>query len=240
MVVTKSLVAAARNITYDAEIEPIQKLVDLLGRYLELYGEMKYKKDSGDGSARRPVYDTATDLVHRNMLPAAATLNKVNNDSLEKEYDAQRRSSEGAEIVAGLIAAALAAVLVWAQLFLARRMRRIFNVPLLAATVVTAAFGIYLVASIAVAREDLRSAKEDAFDSIYALWQARAVAYDANGDESRYLFGGPRAATFDQAYRTKVLLLATMPSPSRSSCRPSASSRRTRCRPRTRATSPPR
>ena len=44
------------------------------------------------------------------------------------------------------------------------------------------------------AREDLRVAKEDAFDSIHALWQARAVAYDANGDETRYLLGGPRAA----------------------------------------------
>jgi hypothetical protein len=33
----------------------------------------------------------------------------------------------------------------------------------------------------------LKVAKQDAFDSILALTQARAVSYDANADESRYL-----------------------------------------------------
>ena len=47
------------------------------------------------------------------------------------------------------------------------------------------------------ARESLRVAKEDAFDSIHSLVRARALAYDANGDESRGLprAGRQRAAT---------------------------------------------
>jgi hypothetical protein len=214
IVVTNGIVAAAKNITYDAEYEPIRKLADQLGRYLELYGQMKYRKDTGDAAGALQIYTSATDLVHQEMLPAAAALDKVNFDSLKTEYDKQRRNSEGAEIVAGLIAAVLGFVLIRAQIFLARRMRRMFNLPLLGATAVTAAFGIYLVISIADAREDLRVAKEDAFDSIHALWQARAVAYDANGDESRYLFfPGPRSVAFDQAYKDKVKKLATMPQP---------------------------
>ena len=40
---------------------------------------------------------------------------------------------------------------------------------------------------------DLKQIIEDAFDSIHSLWQAAAIAYDANGDESRFLLGGPRA-----------------------------------------------
>ena len=214
VVVTNGIVAAAKNITYDAEYEPIKKLADQLGRYLELYGQMKYRKDTGDGAGAILIYNSATDLVHQEMLPAAAALDKVNFDSLKAEYAKQRRNSEGAEVIAGLIAAGLAFVLIRAQIFLARKMRRMFNLPLLAATVVTVVFGLYLVTRIAAAREDLRVAKEDAFDSIHALWQARAVAYDANGDESRYLFFvGPRSAAFDQAYKDKVKKLTTMPQP---------------------------
>ena len=42
--------------------------------------------------------------------------------------------------------------------------------------------------------EHLRVAKKDAFDSVLALTQARAVSYDANADESRYLIDPDRAA----------------------------------------------
>ena len=37
------------------------------------------------------------------------------------------------------------------------------------------------------AGHELKVAKEDAFDSVRALWLARAVAYDANSDGSRWL-----------------------------------------------------
>jgi hypothetical protein len=212
LVATTTLVKAANNITYDAEKPPINALFDALGRYLELYAEMRYRQDSGDTSGAVTVYLTATDLMHQTMLPAAETLDKVNFGELKSEYDHQQLASEGAEVIAGGIAAALVGLLLWAQLFLYRRMRRILNVPLLVATGLATLFGLYLTYTIGDARHDLKVAKEDAFDSIHALWQAAAVAYDANGDESRYLLG-QRTSQFEQAYRTKVARLTTQPEP---------------------------
>jgi hypothetical protein len=212
--VTKRLVDAAKNITYgEAESVPINTLFDGLGRYLEYVAEMRYQKDSGDTAKAVSTYAAASDLMHQRLLPAADALDDANYTYLKDHYALQELRSAGAEVVAGAAAAALVAVLVWAQVFLMRRMRRLFNPALAVATVVAALFGVYLATRIAVARDDLRVAKEDAFESIHALWKARAVAYDANGDETRYLFGGPRAAAFEQAYKDKVNKLATVPQP---------------------------
>jgi hypothetical protein len=211
---TANLVVAAKNITYgEAESVPINAMFDNLGRYLEHCGEMRYRKDSGDATGALGAYYNATDLMHQRVLPAANELDKANYAYLKAEYAKQQLRSEGAEVVVGLVAALLAAALAWTQIFLFRRMRRILNVPLLAATLLTLGVGAYLVLTIATAREDLRVAKEDAFESIHALWQARAVAFDANGDETRYLLGGARAASFEKAYKDKVAKLATVPQP---------------------------
>jgi hypothetical protein len=209
--VTTRLVKAAENITFDSERAPIGVLFDGLGRYLELFAEMRYRKDTADAAGALGVYLNATKLMHDKMLPAADGLDKANFDALETEYEKQQLRSEGAEGIAGLLAALLVGGLVWAQLFLFRRTRRVFNVPLLAATVVIAVLGVYLVVAINTARTDLRVAKKDAFESIHALWQAASVAYDANGDETRYVLGGTLAPTFEQAYRDKVKKLTTQP-----------------------------
>jgi hypothetical protein len=212
-VVTTRLVDAAKNITYPAERPPVDTMFDSLGRYLELIAEMRYRKDTGDANGALATYEAASEIMHQRMLPAADTLDTVNYDILKREYEAQQRNSLGALVLASLVVAALLAFLVGSQVFLARRMRRIFNLPLVAATLVSALFGVYLVTRIAVAREDLRVAKEDAFESIRALWQARALAYDANGDETRYLLDRSRAVASEQAYRDKVKKLATVAEP---------------------------
>jgi hypothetical protein len=46
---------------------------------------------------------------------------------------------------------------------------------------------------------NLKVAKQDAFDSILALTQARAVSYDANADETRFLVDPGRAAAYQDA-----------------------------------------
>jgi hypothetical protein len=212
-IVTKSLVDAAKNITYPEEYKPIKDLVDGFGRYLQLYGEMRYRKDIGDATGAFTVYTSASDLMHKSLLPAAATLDDINYNALKSDYRKQEVRSEAADVVAGLVAAALVAMLGWCQLFLFRKTRRVFNLPLVGATLIAAAVGVYLVHHIYVAREDLRVAKEDAFESIHALWQARTVAYDANGDETRYLLAGLRAPQFEKEYRAKVQKLASIPQP---------------------------
>lgn len=64
------------------------------------------------------------------------------------------------------------------------------------------------IALMATEAEYLRGAKENAFDSLLALRQARAVSYDANADESRYLIGLGRTNTYERAFLDKSESLA--------------------------------
>jgi hypothetical protein len=210
--VTRKLVDAARNITYgEAESVPINTLLDGLGRYLELYAEMRYRKDAGDATGALGVYAAATDLMHTKMLPAGAALDAANLSHLESDYAAEKSSGGMAGGLSALLAGVLVFVLLWGQILLTKWTRRIFNPALVGATVVAVTFGAYLVSRISLSQDQLKIAKEDAFDSIHALWQARAVAFDANGDETRWLlFGSARAAEFERGYKDKVQKLASV------------------------------
>ncbi|MFF6808024.1 hypothetical protein [Streptomyces sp. NPDC012616] len=50
---------------------------------------------------------------------------------------------------------------------------------------------------------DVRGARRDAFDSVVALSRARALAYDANADESRYLLDPQRRDQYARAFLAK-------------------------------------
>jgi hypothetical protein len=90
-------------------------------------------------------------------------------------------------------------------------MRRLLNPLLFAATLLTAVFLLVTVAKFSAQKESLKIAKEDAFDSIHALWQARAIAYDANAEESRWLLDRERAAQYEQAFLEKAGTVVTVP-----------------------------
>jgi hypothetical protein len=211
---TASILAAAQNITYgDAEKVPIGQLMDGLGRYLEIVAQSRYQKDQGDAQGALVTYVGATDLMHARLIPAADALDEANRRFLDRGYDDQVAASEGAEHVAGGAGLLVLGALLLGQLYLYRRTRRILNVPMVGATLVCAMFTLYLVSQIGDARDDLKVAKKDAFDSIHALEKARAIAGDANGDETRWLLGGASMAKFDQAYRDKVQKIASHAQP---------------------------
>ena len=77
------------------------------------------------------------------------------------------------------------------QLFVRARVPRRLVLALLVATVMAGGFTAYLVGRFRDAREDLRVAGDDTFHSLHLLLRARALAYDAKGDEGRYLLIGP-------------------------------------------------
>ncbi len=203
-----ALVHAAENITYgDDERVPIQTMFVGLGLYLEKAAEARLLHDRGDEVGAKAAYFIATGMMHSDLFKKADALDQVNKLHLDTAYTSQNTANEGAEGLATIVGMALAGALVWTQLFLMRRMRRIFNPALLVATVLTVAFTVYLVGRFNDAREDLRVATKDAFDSIYALSHARAIAYDANGDESRYLLDPTPARGFEADFRMNVVLL---------------------------------
>jgi hypothetical protein len=209
---TARLVDTAENITYgDAEKVPIHTMIEELGRYFELFAEARYRHDGGDEKGALETYRAATTLMHTRILVAANQLDRANRSYMDEIYEDQRRASQGAEGLAVVLGGALLVALGLAQLFILKKMRRILNPPLAVATLLAFGFIVYLWHAFGDARHQLKIAKEDAFESIHTLWKARALAYDANGDESRYLLDRAAAATQEASFDARVRELTTAP-----------------------------
>jgi len=209
---TTRLVEAAENITYgEAEKAPILDMITELGRYLEVFAEARYRYDSGDVRGAADTYRLATTLMHGKILNAARQLDQANRAYLDDAYAEQERASGGAEGIAVVVGGGLIVVLLWLQLFLLRRMRRIVNPPIAMATGLAVFFTVYLINAFGAARADLRVAKEHAFESLHALSKARAVAFDTRGDESRYLLDRQNAQVHEAAFMSQVRELTTDP-----------------------------
>jgi len=187
--------------------QSLRSVLDGLGSYEALAGEAMYLDSQGSGSGRpgRPptaaliLYRQATDLLQGSILPSARSLTNQNAATLDAVYQAKR---SGAWWVARC-GAALLAVLVGMQVYFAVRYRRIVNPALAGATLVAVALVAASAVTLAAAAGQLHVAKAEAFDSIIALSQARAVSDDANADESRYLVDPARAGQYQQAFENK-------------------------------------
>ena len=217
---TKTLVDAAQNITYgDAEKAPILALFSNFGRYLELASEARVLFENAQiesGSARETdvkgalaAYAKATDLLHRELLPAADALDKANRAFFDRAYREEQDASTTARFFAIVLGFALVGSLVYTQLFLYRHMRRLANPALVLATLVSVGYTVYLSARFQESKENTRTAVADAFESVHALVKARVIAADANGEESRWLLEPSRER--EDAFRSKVKLLTTKP-----------------------------
>jgi hypothetical protein len=218
--VTDNLVAAARNITYPQEEDLIKRLLNQLGPYEEAIAEARLlyrRRDKAGcleayGRANQIMYQQGEKSSDKGLLAAAESLTRVNQEQLDSRYAAEQRSSGW--FLAGVVLPGLAllSTLAALQWFLLRRMHRVFNPALLGATTLAAGFLIYVVASFVAVGHDLKWAKQDAFDSVGFLWRARADAYDANGEESRWLLDPERHDAYEKAFREKAGRLVTLPS----------------------------
>lgn len=202
------LLTAAKNITYgDEEQRPIAAIMTALGAYERLLGQAQAK----GGEAALADLGAANLLMQKTILPATVALDQANFDHLTTTF--QRHRAGFALALAPFIACSLLtlAALLAAQWYVKRRTRRTFNAGLLAATVMLGLTLLYCTSALNGVEKKLVSAKGDAFDSIHALSKARALAYEANADESLLLIyrGHPQAqaqATADYALRTRQIM----------------------------------
>jgi len=204
--VVDRLVTAAQNITYgDEERLPIRAIAEKLQVYVGLIETARSK------GAPNGIEDlrTASKLMHDQILPNAQALDLANFRHLDREYTLSRGAGAAALGRIWFWGLFLAAALIATQVFLTVRTRRVFNLPLAVATFMLVGFMVWLSASLSGQRALMRVAKQDCFDSIHALWKARAVGYDANGDESLYLLanGRPEKESFERSFRNKTALL---------------------------------
>ena len=207
----KALLEAAENIAYgESERDPIRRIQVGMGAYERLVQRARDLHERGDAQAV-VAYREASSLMNQALLPAADALDNAALGVLERTYkDQSGRSSSarGTEIFSGLL---LLGALIAVQLSLSKRTRRTLNPLLLAATLVA----LWCVQDSVVAMQNeqhqLKIAKQDAFDSIHALWRARAIAYWANADESRYLLDQAHAEEHEREFIRKSKLLADSP-----------------------------
>lgn len=204
--VNQQLVDAARNITYgDAEYKPILTMTSELQNYLVMIEHSR----TLEGEARITELQAASTMMRQKALPAAEALDAVNFAALDRAYADFQWSVWGR--IAGQAAAGvvLMAILVVAQLRLARNTRRLINPPLLMATVGVALTSSVVCSSTVMVAADVKTAKADAFDSMHALSKARAVANLANADESLWLLSGASGkALYERSFRTNAALIA--------------------------------
>ncbi|MFJ9821603.1 hypothetical protein ACIRU3_41430 [Streptomyces sp. NPDC101151] len=198
----RTLAVAAQGDRSDEKT--VESLTDDFAEYQELIGRALENDGRAGGKASALVdYRRATDLLQSRLLPESRTLVSSNDRAFDREYGAARSTLAGrlaAVVVLGVLLLAALGLLQW---YLTRSFHRILNPGVLAATVcalLAVVLGAQLLAS---SSENLRAARRDAFDSVVALSRARAVAYGANADESRYLLDKERRDRYESAFLAK-------------------------------------
>jgi hypothetical protein len=179
-----------------------------LSQYEALAAEAILTNQNGTDPPGRPsaatlnYYQQATDLMTGTVLPAADKLTQANAESLNSSYNQNHSAAQDGLVFVLLLGVVLIAVLVVVQIFLTKRYRRLINWGLALATVL--AFGLTGAGAVQLSAQanQLYVAKVEAFNSIQALSMARAVTYDANADESRYLVDPGRAGQYQDDFLT--------------------------------------
>ena len=208
-VVSKQLVSAAKNITFGkSEQTPIENIQLALGQFEMQAQYVRDMKKSNKNNDAVNGYLAALQTVQENLLPNADALNKANSDLLESNYEQEKSGaslSRGGVSVVGILLVALS---VYSQLYLKTRFRRRINLPLLIGSVCTLIFLVHITQTLGKASNDLKVAKEDAYNSIFSLLDARANAYEANAAESRWLVDQAHADVHEKRFQDMAATVA--------------------------------
>ncbi|MDR3616865.1 MAG: hypothetical protein P4L53_25130 [Candidatus Obscuribacterales bacterium] len=210
VLVGKELIAAARNITYgDIEAESVENLQTNFGLYTTQAQMARdaHQVNADDAALRN--YRASLKTLQQSLIPEAEKLNRTNGDILETVFHQEESESSlsgGFVLVLGIM---LTALLGACQIYLSKRFRRRFNIPLLFATMTLIGFVQHLYPALQENTGHLKIAKDDSYDSIAALMNARADAYDANACQSRWLLDRQNTESIEKSFSTAVGKIAS-------------------------------
>lgn len=178
------LVDASKSITYgDAERIPLRTISSNISTYEYTVGGAV----ANGAEISVDQFMEANRLMQQKILPASTALNGVNLSQLERIYNDYDKSINILIAIMILVGLIFLLILIMTQISLFKRTHRILNPGLVIATIVFSASLIYSTSTLTSIRGDLAEAKNNAFTSINALWNAKAVAYNAKSIESLYL-----------------------------------------------------
>jgi hypothetical protein len=214
----RAIVQAAQIAGADpTQQQTVRSLLSDMGRYERLVGEALTLDAQADHAAGPPPpevidrYRAATDLMKVELLPKAYNLTLDSGAVVRKTYEDKRSAVLGGRIWVALTGLVVVGILVAAQIFMARRFRRMINPALALATLGTLALVIAAIGLLSAQADHLRTAKRDGFDSVLALSRARAISNSAFADESRFLLDPGRADTYEQVYLDKAQTILYVP-----------------------------
>ncbi|KAA2255211.1 hypothetical protein F0L68_28735 [Solihabitans fulvus] len=194
----------------------IRTVLDDLGRYEALAGEALLLNENSHDPVGRPgaktldLYRQATGVM-AHALKAAQELTNANHRILGDAYAVSHGDTSWSQSLVMLLGILVCGALVLLQLYLRWRLRRLVNPAVAVATLLVACLTVAAIVLLVNEQDKLKVAKKDAFDSVVALSEARALSYDANADESRYLLDQDHAADYERAFHEKAEQIATLP-----------------------------
>ncbi|WP_280693268.1 hypothetical protein [Kitasatospora sp. GAS204B] len=194
----------------------VQDELDALGQYEALVARSDLQESNAKSLPGKPSsdalssYQQATDLLRSRLLPDADQVASSNAAKVDGTYTTQSAALDSGWwwlLVTGLLALGVLAAL---QRTLTVRYRRLISPPLVAALLLTAiglGYGLSLVSG---TKDRLHNAKANAYDSVIALSRAKAIAYDSNADESRWLSDPSRGDGYQQSFLDKSRQIAKL------------------------------
>jgi hypothetical protein len=197
---------ASKNITYtddaqhlhpselEGELGVIKRLESEFEDFSTLATTARIFHERGD-AANLAVLRSAYELVVNKMAPDTDALAAVNDAHLEAAFNQRNAIYHKCVYMLSAIGIAILGLLIYWQIFVvSRRFKTGISIALAAATVIVGvAFG-YSTVIFHRADEQLRSLKEDAFDSVDALLDARASMQQARAVQALILLDPANAA----------------------------------------------
>jgi hypothetical protein len=152
---------------------------------------------------------SASTLLHGTLLPQASVLAETSAGGTNHAED---RATAATDVALAVVATlALLALLVAVQLWITRRAKRAVNVGLAIATLLTLVLGVVVLGDLGSERSDVVRGGEHGYASVARVTAARALAYQAQGDESDALIARGNGQSYESdldtaAARVKVLI----------------------------------
>jgi hypothetical protein len=183
----------------DADTAALAKVNDVITTYTGLVESARANNRQGYpiGAA---YLRTATSLLRNDALPGLEAISAAEQTRIDDSYSSSAYASYW--LIAGLVVPL--AVLVVAQVWLTRRTRRVFNLPLVIATGLVVVVGIAMAATMVWSQSKANDARSGAYFDSLELGSARVDAFDAKSAESLTLI----ARGSGQEYQARYAALA--------------------------------
>jgi hypothetical protein len=121
-------------------------------------------------------------LMRTQILPATNRVYQLEGSELHRRYSSAGAGIDTVAVV--LLALIVLALLVGTQIWMASRTNRVFNLPLVIATVLILAASIWTLVAFAGSHHSMAQARKAGSDPVEILARTRSVALQASNDES--------------------------------------------------------